>query len=177
MHAFLQAEGQRTTLYPDHATGVERTGKLSDRTLHCYAQILRAFFNWLVAEEYLSRNPLKALKPPKLEKRFKEVLSVAEIERLLAELNQRTFLGPRMYAMIALLYDSGLRAGELTNLRLDDVNWGEYQVRVMGKGKKERFVPFSSTTQRASQVPCPTRTLCPRERMVIHQRRRPVPDT
>jgi site-specific recombinase XerD len=117
--------------------------------LHCYARAIRAFFNWLVAEEYLATTPLGRLKPPKLEKRFKEVLSVAEIERLLAILNQRTFLGARMYAMIALLYDSGLRAGELVALDLADIHWNEYQTRVMGKGKKERFVPFSPPTQRA----------------------------
>jgi integrase/recombinase XerD len=149
VRAFLQSEAQRDTLCPDHPTGVARAGRLSDRTLHCYARAIRAFFNWLVNEEYLTKNPVAKLKPPKLEKRYKEVLSVAEIERLLAELNQRTFLGARMYAIIALLYDSGLRAGELAGLHVGDVQWSEYQVRVMGKGKKERFVPFSPTTQKA----------------------------
>jgi site-specific recombinase XerD len=79
------------------------------------------FFNWLVMEEYLAKSPVKLLKPPKLEQRYKAVLSVPEIERLLSELNQRTFLGARMYAIIALLDDSGLRAGELATLELSDV--------------------------------------------------------
>jgi len=149
VRAFLHAEAHRDTLYPGHAFNVERPGTLSDRTLHCYARAIRAFFNWLVAEEYLATTPLGRLKPPKLEKRFKEVLSVAEIEHLLAALNQHTFLGARMYAMIALLYDSGLRAGELVALNMADVHWTAYQTRVKGKGKKERFVPFSPATQRA----------------------------
>jgi site-specific recombinase XerD len=146
--AFLKAEAQRTTIYPGHPTGVERAGQLSDRTLHGYARALRAFFNWLVNEEYLDKNPLARLRPPKLEKRYKEILSVGEIERLLAELNQRTFLRARIYAMVAVLYDSGLRAGELVQLDIGDVDWSAYHLRVMGKGKKERLVPFSPATAR-----------------------------
>lgn len=149
VRAFLHAETQRETLCPGHVTGVERAGKLSDRTLHCYVRAIRAFFNWLVTEEYLSKNPMKLLKPPKLEQRYKAVLSVSEIERLLSLLNQRTFLGARMYAIIALLYDSGLRAGELSALNLTDVHWSDYHLRVMGKGKKERLVPFSPETHKA----------------------------
>ncbi len=72
-----------------------------------------------------------------------------EIERLLAELNPRTFHGARMYAMVALMYDSGLRAGELVTLELPDIQWSDYHLRVSGKGKKERVVPFSPATQRA----------------------------
>jgi integrase/recombinase XerD len=149
VRAFLHAETHRATLCPGHVTGVERAGKLSDRTLHCYVRAIRAFFNWLVLEEYLPKSPVTLLKPPKLEQRYKAVLSVSEIERLLSELNQRTFLGSRMYAIIALLYDSGLRAGELATLELNDVQWSDYQLRVMGKGKKERLVPFSPATQKA----------------------------
>ncbi len=149
VRAFLQAEGQRDTLCPDHPTGVQRAGKLSDRTLNAYARAIRAFFNWCVAEEYLSKTPVARLKPQKLEKRMKQVLSVREVETLLAALNQNTFLGSRMYAMVALFYDTGIRAAELCNLDLGDVFWTEYQLKVKGKGKKQRLVPFSRETQRA----------------------------
>lgn len=149
VRAFIQAEQQRDELYPDHPMIIGRKGKLSDRTIHGYARAIRAFFNWLVSEEYLTKNPVAKLRPPKLEKRQKDVLSVGEIERLLAELNPKTFLGARMYAIVALLYDSGLRAGELVSVDIGDVQWGDYQVRVMGKGRKERLVPFSPTTLRA----------------------------
>ncbi len=147
--AFLQSEGQRETLCPNHPTGVERPGKLSDRTLHCYARCIRAWFNWMAAEELIDKNPMSKLKPPKLAKRFKEVLSTTEVERLLAELNPRTYIGARLYAIVAVLYDCGLRAGEVANLDLHDVHWTEYNLKVMGKGKKERIVPFSPATHRA----------------------------
>ncbi len=147
--AFLQAETQRDVKCPDHPTGVERAGKLSDRTLHCYARAIRAFFRWLVDEEYLATNPMLKLKPPKLEQRMKQILSPEEIQQLLDATNPRTFLGARMYAMVALLYDSGLRASELVGLNLGDIQWSEYQVRVMGKGRKERLVPFGPVVHKA----------------------------
>lgn len=149
VRGFLQAQGKRETLCPNHPTGVERPGKLSDRTLHCHARCIRAFWNWMLSEELIDRNPMAKLKPPKLEKKFKEVLSSIEVERLLAELNQRTFIGARLYAIVAVLYDCGQRAGELALLDLNSVRWTEYHMKVMGKGRKERIVPFSPPTYRA----------------------------
>ncbi len=144
---FLQVQAQRTT--KRRGKNDEYPGRLSDRTLHCYARVLRAFFRWLTEEEYLDRNPMLKLKPPKLEQRQKEVVDATEVGKLLSICDQRTFLGARMYALIALLYDSGLRIGELCGLNEDDIDWNQYQVRVLGKGKKQRLVPFSPTTHRA----------------------------
>jgi integrase/recombinase XerD len=123
---------------------------LSDRTLQGYARALRGFFAWLEAEEYLAVSPMRKLKLPRVEERLKDVLAVPDIERLLAVCNTKTFLGSRMYAMVALMYDSGLRAGEVVNLDLGDIDWGEYRVKIRrGKGKKDRFEPFSVATHRA----------------------------
>jgi site-specific recombinase XerD len=147
--AFLLHEQQRDSRMPPKPGTTSRTKKLSDRTIHIHARSLRAFFNWLVAEEYLTTNPLAKLKNPKLEHRMKEVLSVDEVERLIAECNPKTFYGSRSFAIVAILYDSGLRAGELSALDLHDVDWAGYHLRVMGKGRKERLVPFSPTTHKA----------------------------
>lgn len=146
---FLEAEGKRATLYCHHPFGVAHPGKLSDRTLHCYARGIRALFRWLVEEEYLTRNPMAKLKPPKLEQRMKEILTAEEIQRMLDACETTTFLGSRLYALVALMYDSGLRAGELVGLDLDDVQWAQYQVKVYGKGKKERLVPFGPAVHKA----------------------------
>ncbi len=147
--AYLQSEAERTTLNPGLPN--ERTGSLSDRTLHCYARVIRAFFIWLTEEEYLTKNPMRKLSPPKLEERQKEILSRADVEQLLGLCNQRTFLGARMYATIAVLYDCGLRRGELVNLNLDDVDQEHYQLRISSKGKskRSRLVPFSPVTLHA----------------------------
>ena len=89
--AFLQVEAQRSMIVPNNCD--MRTGTLSDRTLHGYARAIPAFFNWLVREEYLDKSPMLKLTLPKLEKGYKEVLSTMEVERVLAELNPKTFLG------------------------------------------------------------------------------------
>ena len=68
VRAFLHAEMERDTLYPAHPTGVERAGKLSDRTLHGYARALRAFFTWLVNEEYLATQPARPAAPTQARK-------------------------------------------------------------------------------------------------------------
>jgi site-specific recombinase XerD len=178
--AFLQSETQREIKCPDHPTGIARPGKLSDRTLHCYARAIRALFRWLVEEEYLDKNPMQKLKPPKLEQRMKQILTPEEIQHLLDGTNPNTFFGARMYAMIALLYDSGLRASELLGVNLSDIQWTEYQVRVMGKGRKERLVPFGPAvhkalrryiTLRESFVRDETQTL-----FITHDGRRLVPN-
>jgi integrase/recombinase XerD len=147
---FLHAEQQRESRVPLRPDTTSRTNRLSDRTIHIHARSLRAFFHWLVEEDYLAKSPIAKLKPPRLEQRMKDVLSVPEVERLFAELNPRTFLGSRMYAIVALLYDSGLRAGELCGLDVGDITWADYQLVVrQGKGKKDRLVPFSPATHRA----------------------------
>lgn len=151
---FLQHEGQRDSNCPPKDNTRSRTTKRSDRSIHIHARSIRAFFNWLVNEEYLDKSPMAKLKPPKLEQKLKEVLSVAEVERLLSQLNPKTFLGSRMYAIIALLYDSGLRAGELCGVDIEHIDWTGYQVRVSGKGKRQRLVPFSAATHKALRWNC-----------------------
>ena len=69
--AFLQHEQQRPSRVPPKSDTHSRSTKLSDRIIHHHVRSLRAFFNWLVAEEYLERSPVTKLKPPKLEQRLK----------------------------------------------------------------------------------------------------------
>lgn len=147
---FILAEQQRTSTYPDHPNHKERPGALSDRTIDSYARVIKAFWNWLYTEEYISRNVMQKLKRPKLEQRFKAVVGDEDVARLLAQCNQRTFLGARLYAMICMLYDCGLRAGEVVNLNTTDVDMRSYQLRVVrAKGKKARIVPFGQATHKA----------------------------
>ncbi len=147
--AFLKAEAERTEVYGGASSRPRLEKPLSDRTLHGYARAIRAFFRWCTDEGYLSTNPMECLKPPTLEKRAKQVLSVADVERLFAEINTNTLLGARMYAMLAIFYDSGVRLNELVGLNLTDVDWQAFQMRVRGKGKQHRQVPFGAATHRA----------------------------
>lgn len=148
--AFIHAEGQREVKCPGHVTGVERPGKLSDRTIDTYVRSIRTFWGWLHSEGYIGTNPMVRLQRPKLETRFKAVLSDEEVTQLLVACNTRTFTGSRMAALIAVLYDCGLRAGELCALDVDDVDFDMRRIHVRhSKSKRHRYVPFSLNAAKA----------------------------
>ncbi len=147
---FILAEQQRTTKYPKHPAHVERLGTLSDRTIDSYVRTIRAFWRWLHSEEYVSRNVMAKLKRPKLEQRYKDVLSPVEVEQLLAACNQSSFLGARMYCLLTVMFDCGLRAGEVVALDVQDVDMHQHIFRVRrSKSRRERLVPFSIKTAKA----------------------------
>ncbi len=95
---------------------------------------------------------------PKLEKRYKDVLSAGEVERLLAELNTKTFRGARMGAIVALLYDSGLRAGEMVGLDVHDIDWGCIRSGCWAKARKSGWCPLgrSRSASYGATSPCAT---------------------
>ncbi len=101
---------------------------------------LKKFFFWLKKEGIITTNPFAALKPPKKEKRLPKVLDVDSTNYFLS-LNANTDILVRDKAMFELLYSSGLRISELVSLDEDDLNVREGEVRVEGKGRKERVVP------------------------------------
>jgi len=122
---------------------------LSSSTVNNRVRALRAFFSWLAREEYTETNILANLKPPKVAKTLIEPLTVEEINNLFSVINQKTVLGARNAAMITLFLDAGLRLSELLELRTADVHMEQRFVKVMGKGSKERMVPFGVSCQKA----------------------------
>jgi integrase/recombinase XerC len=105
---------------------------------------LRTFFRYLKREGMIEKNPAKLVATPKGGKDLPHALTVDEAFRLLDAPDAREPLGSRDRAILELLYSSGLRVGELTSLKFDDVDLGGGMVRVMGKGGKERIVPIGS---------------------------------
>lgn len=101
---------------------------------------LKKFFFWLKKEGIITTNPFAALKPPKKEKRLPKVLDV-DLTNYFLSLNANTDILVRDKAMFELLYSSGLRISELVSLDEEDLNVREGEVRVEGKGRKERVVP------------------------------------
>lgn len=110
---------------------------------------LKAFYQFLVKENYVSKDPTNELSSPKLERKLPKVLTVAEVERLLNQPDQKTLNGKRDKAMLEVLYATGIRASELVNLNVDDVDLQEGFVRCMGKGSKERVVPLGEMAKKA----------------------------
>jgi integrase/recombinase XerC len=110
---------------------------------------LRAFVRFLRREGWIEGDPIAVAVAPKREQRVPAHLSVAEMSRLLEMPDTSSPLGRRDRAILELFYASGLRLSELVGLDLEDVNLSARMVRVMGKGAKERLVPFNSTAEGA----------------------------
>jgi integrase/recombinase XerC len=110
---------------------------------------LRAFGRFLRREGIIDIDPASLAVAPKREHKVPAHLSVDEMSRLLEMPDQTEALGRRDRAILELFYASGLRLSELVQLDLEDVNLSARIVRVMGKGKKERLVPFNTSTKAA----------------------------
>jgi len=100
---------------------------------------IRSFYRYLLREEIISTSPIMTTSP-KLDKRLPSFLTIEEIERLLEAPNLSTPQGQRDRALIELLYASGLRVSELVQLNQEQVNLDTREIRVWGKGSKERMV-------------------------------------
>jgi integrase/recombinase XerD len=105
---------------------------------------LKAFYQFLVREKRIPTDPTANLESPKLEKRLPKVLTVHEVERLLAQPDPAQSAGIRDRAMLELLYATGIRVSELVSLNEQDVNLDMGYIKCSGKGSKERIVPLGS---------------------------------
>jgi site-specific recombinase XerD len=110
---------------------------------------LRRFFGWLLDEGEITRSPMERMKPPAVPEVPVPVLSDDEIKRLLKACAGTDFAARRDLAIIRLLFDSGLRRGELVGLDVDDIDLVERAVVVVGKGRRTRVVSFGRKTAQA----------------------------
>ena len=109
---------------------------------------IKAFFAFALDQGYTAVNPAQSLKPPRVEKKLPEVLSVEEIDRLLSQPSGRTPKEIRDRAMLELVYATGIRVSELISLRISDVNMQLRYVSSMSHGRM-RMIPFGTAAQRA----------------------------
>jgi integrase/recombinase XerC len=110
---------------------------------------IRAFGRYLRREGLIERDPARLVGTPKREQRLPAHLGESEMSRLLEVPDATEPLGRRDRAILELFYASGLRLSELVGLDVDDVNLSGRVVRVLGKGRKERIVPFNRSTEAA----------------------------
>jgi integrase/recombinase XerD len=116
--------------------------KLESRTVARHLVTLRNFFRFAQLQELISTDPSINLESPKIRRSLPGYLRLEEIERLLAQPDDKTPLGLRDHAMLDVLYSTGLRVSELISLRVMDLDTAVGCVRCIGKGDKERIVPI-----------------------------------
>lgn len=115
-------------------TGVKNT------TIASHTDVLRGFFNWLDDEKYIPESPAKRIKSPKVEKRLRKALTKEEFEIL--RTGAKTF---RQKALLEFLYSTGCRLEEAETVKKQDIDWQSLQVKIIGKGNKERITYINAS--------------------------------
>jgi site-specific recombinase XerD len=146
---FIAGLQSRTSRYDNHPRIPKMEGGLSAYTISAYVRTLKVFSKWLHEEGYIKADLFVRLKIPKTPETVIEILSDDEIRRLVDCINPNTIIGARLYAVVLLLLDTGLRASELCTLTTANTDLSDGAIKVMGKGKKERIIYFSAATKKA----------------------------
>ncbi len=113
---------------------------------------IRAFYKYLVLDDWLAESPADFLEPPKVGRKLPVVLSPDEIDAMINTIDRSTDEGERNVAMLETLYSCGLRVSELVGLKITHVHLNEQYVQVLGKGNKERLVPISQRALKHIQL-------------------------
>ena len=114
---------------------------------------LRHFYQYLHERKIVKDNPFIYVTSPKTDKKYPQTLYQEQIDRIFKANSERTdFLAPRDQAILYMLYYTGIRAAELVSLQLINVDLRRRVIRVMGKGSKERIVPFTEECRNIVQV-------------------------
>ncbi|MFH1873896.1 MAG: site-specific tyrosine recombinase XerD [Pseudomonadota bacterium] len=123
--------------------------KIGSRSVARYLSAIRGFFAYLIHEKILKDNPTAKIDSPARWKKLPKALTLTQIDAMLAKPNQKTNLGLRDYAIIQLLYASGLRISEISYLTMERFNLQQGYVLIIGKGNKERVVPVGRQAMEA----------------------------
>lgn len=158
-----------------HPTIKTAHGSLSPHSIASYIRSIRSFWSWLKREEFIDKNPFENVRPPKAPRKIVNTLSPKQVTQLLNAISHKDGAGYRDRAIVITLYGTGLRVGELLGLRLDDINFDTGQIRVMGKGRRERFVYMSATVHKVLfKYLWHWRPKVPAEHLLVHDSGRPL---
>lgn len=135
--------------YTGHPTIAAKQVIISINTINVHLRALKAFSSWLYREGLKPLNELQKCRLLKAPRRMIQPLTREEKTQILRGFNLDNHLGYRNYAMVLLLLDSGIRATEITMIKLSDINWSRGSITVMGKGDKERTVALGNVTSAA----------------------------
>ena len=116
--------------------------KYSSKTIARHLSSLRTLYKYLSREGVITFNPMVLISNPKEEKRLPVYLNYCELEDILDIPDKNTTLGLRDASILELLYSTGIRVGELVNIKINDIDFSGERIKILGKGNKERYVLF-----------------------------------
>jgi integrase/recombinase XerD len=129
-----------------------RSDTLSKRSQARLLSAFRSFFDWMILEGAVKENPCDGVDSPKIGRYLPEVLSVQEVDDIIASVDTSTPYGLRDRAILEVLYGCGLRVSEAVNLRISDIYPKEGFLRIVGKGDKERIIPLGEMAAEALEA-------------------------
>ena len=128
----------------DFVSNISKEG-ISARSQSRIISGIKAFYKYLIMEDYITADPTQLLESPKIGMKLPDTLSIEEIDKLIAAIDLSTEQGERNRSMLEILYSCGLRVTELITLKLSNVSFVEGFIKVIGKGDKERLAPIGKT--------------------------------
>lgn len=144
---WLIEESFGTLLKPSYNSGRYYTSFLNEhyrkpRSVSRKLSSLRSFYKYCVRDGLCEKNPFGEVSAPKLDKTLPKFLYSEEMEILFESINTQTLLGIRDNALLEFMYGTGVRVSELCSIKEKDIDYINKQVIVLGKGKKERYLPL-----------------------------------
>lgn len=131
----------------DYIRFLSEEKKESAATVSRYISALRTYFKYLVREEKLDKNVFALVKLPKKGKHLPKFFYYNEIREMLDSIDKSTEAGVRDYLIVHLLYATGVRVSELVGIKVEDISLEKNQIKILGKGAKERYVYFDNHTK------------------------------
>tara|TARA_B100000029_G_scaffold480364_1_gene528334 strand:+ start:1234 stop:2175 length:942 start_codon:yes stop_codon:yes gene_type:complete len=141
---FISSEYERKDNRPGR-----KNDPIKPRTIAREIATIKSFFKYLVQAEVISYNPASHIKTPKFEKRIPTFIQTGKIDTLMQMPDETRLIGLRDRAILELFYATGIRLSELVGLNIDSVNTNKNTIKVLGKGNKERIVPFGKPARSA----------------------------
>lgn len=126
--------------------------KYSNKTIARHISTLRSFFKYLKKKELIEMNPMTLVSNPKMEKKLPKVISYSDLEAILNALDDGTVIGKRNTLILELLYATGIRVSELVNIQIADIDFKRREIRILGKGNKERIVLYGSRCEQLLEI-------------------------
>jgi len=123
-------------------------GTLSPHSVQGHVRAIKAFFSWLFDEGQIEKNSLAGYPLPKVPQKQIPTLTLDQVRKLLTLIDKSTAVGARNSIILLLLLDTGMRISELVRIKIDNIDFVRGLIKIVGKGQKERIVPFCSETRR-----------------------------
>ncbi len=118
--------------------------KYANKTIARHVSTLRSFFKYLKKKGKITTNPMTLVSNPKLEKKLPKIVSYSDLETILNALDDGSTLGDRNTLILEMLYATGVRVSELVSIKMSDIDFSNREIRILGKGNKERIVLYGS---------------------------------